>query len=60
MLNILFIRRKKIKSNNKIGFLTYLSLLKNNYCLKKKDVLLRIKNTYLPNLNLYLRIHNVN
>ncbi len=55
MLNILFLR-KKIKNDNKIEFLTYLSLLKNNYWLKKKYVLLRIKNTNLPNL----RIYNVN
>ncbi len=56
----MFYVSEKIKNDNNIDFLPYSSLLKNNNWLKKKYVLLRIKNTRLPNLTLYLTIYNVN
>ncbi len=46
-----YIYQKKFKNENNIEFLTYLSS-QDNYWLKKKYVLLRIKNTSLPNLTL--------
>ncbi len=55
-----FIYQNKVKNDNNIVFLTYMSLLKKQLLIENEICLLRIKNTSLPYLTMYFRIYNVN
>ncbi len=51
-----FIYPKELRITIRLNYLPTCPCSKNNYWLKKKYVLLRIKNTSLPNLTLYLKL----